>query len=215
MNKPISLVCRAVVMLVMLMILVGVAGCGGPDGSSAGMVVATSGPAATPSPTYTFDLQPYTHPSGLFSLSVPADWQVREDPLDDAVQVAFNDRRRTVGVVVHIEQAPSQLPAEEWGEPLRRYVNIRFGQVPSFESSDTVAVQADGSVALSFTIEEVDAQGEPILMEGQIFARQDGTTFTFFHTFKRPNPGMEGAEQEALLQTIWASYRVDPSAAVP
>ena len=155
-----------------------------------------SAPATEPLP---LRAEPYVHPSGAFSLSIPESWkQVSEDE----ISVAFGDRLSRVGVVfVNFDEALAENDLKEFITNSTKIIADTF--TDNYEvTHEKNAVAEDGFyyVALSFD----NGDGEADLF----YEPADTVVFVLYFA------SLEYADMDPTWSAIIDSYKIDPEAAM-
>ncbi len=117
-------------------------------------------------------LEVYQHPSGLFSLEVPAGWIFQDSSQPDEVINSWTDANINAVVVIDIFETEESLSSQELRQRLRELIGELFGSEPQFQIADQ-SPQADGSVRVSWSYLVRVADGSGIL-QGRSLIEQRG-----------------------------------------
>jgi len=108
-------------------------------------------PTARPSATVEsslLDLEPYTHPSGAFSLDLPSGWQQEE--FDSRVLVTSPDAVVVIDITLY--NAGQPLDADSLANFIHAVEDNWFATFPNYEAGD-LEPQSDGSIGVAKTLE--------------------------------------------------------------
>ncbi len=155
------------------------------------------------------DLQTYTHSSGLFSMDVPADWNIQDASQPGQVSVNFSSPDQLVLVSVSISDAPTELTEENFADLLDTFAQGVAGDSPDLQQNEEVVPQSDGSFLLTFTY--TDDAGSTILANS--FMQQNDDKLTILSILE--DEASQTDERDELLNTVINSYQIDPSVALP
>lgn len=156
------------------------------------------------------DLETYAHPSGVFSIDVPANWTLQDNSKPDELILVWTDPTRNGGVIVDIFEDDSPYSAEQLTDLLNSFLENSFGSQDDF-SADEPVTQSDDSIliAWSYTAQaDNDVQAELL---GNSFVEQRGNKVSILTTLV-PRDQFEDLREET--DGIINTYRIDPDAAL-
>ncbi|NJP04176.1 MAG: hypothetical protein HC837_00375 [Chloroflexaceae bacterium] len=109
-------------------------------------------------------LSTYVYPGGVFSVDVPAAWQMSDLSSYEAVEVLFEDLEATGTIVVKVTGAYQLEREERLGEILQEEIASGFAQQMNF-LLDPPQPQTDGSLLAPFTYDQM-IRGVQVTMVG-------------------------------------------------
>ncbi len=168
----------------------------------------TEEPTSTPEEE-TVTLQSYSYASGLFSLSVPDDWQATDTSSGGQAQVIFSHPDDAYSLWVTVEAAPEGTTAGDLVGLAQDYASSTFGGNTGFSSAS--AGPRAGGTALTFTY--TDAGGNTI--PGEVIARLDGDKLSYLVVLFQGGESAQTPDREAVASSIVSSYQVNPSVPLP
>jgi hypothetical protein len=120
-------------------------------------------------------MERYNHPANLFSLDVPAAWEVVDQSSYAVTEIAFTDQYELGTVIVNLADAQGEMGAEEQGAVLVEQLEERYGATIYRFNSVVHApqLQPDGSVRVAFTY-DVMVRGVQTRMLGNAFRWREG-----------------------------------------
>ncbi len=172
---------------------------------SEGEEVGDSAPTQDLAPVVIGDLEPYTHPSGLFTMDVPANWHAAESSFSGEVIVNFSDPFNNGGVVVDIFEDDS-MTDQQLADTLAVFIEEGFQEMPAFVMEEP-EIQPTGGVWLTFYYDsEVQGSYHPMVGRSFISRTDDKVTLISYLV-----PEDQFAELSPSFETIFNSYQVDTS----
>jgi hypothetical protein len=153
------------------------------------------------------ELQNYSHPSGVFSIDLPANWQLSDSSSADQIIQIWTDPTGNAFVSVNIFESESQAGSEELATFLDDYLRETFGDQERFLIEAPVTLD-DGSVLIVWGYEAATPVGNVRAnLTGNSFIEQRGTKISIL-TLLLPQ-----AQFDALIDqtnAIINSYRINP-----
>jgi hypothetical protein len=153
------------------------------------------------------DLESYDFSTGLFTIEVPANWEVIDNSDSSSVSVAWTAPEGNAAIFVSLLTSADELSAEDLTTFGNDYVTGVFGEDPGFELSD-VEEQSDGSMLVPFTVAP-EINGETIELYGLTYVEQRGDKLSIL-TVVFPNEQQQEL-WDAAFEQIVNSYRIDDS----
>jgi len=153
---------------------------------------------------------PYTHPSGLFSLDIPQNWELTDRSQPGEVVLLWFDPTENASIWVNIFDAPPEELPMGLEEVLQFFLQRTFGDRPNFAMERPV-VGDDGSarVTWGYTKMGEDASG---WWQANSFIERQGDKIAILHVF---TVGSQFSELAPQMTQMVNSYRIDPSVSTP
>ncbi len=152
----------------------------------------------------------YTHPNGLFSIEVPAEWTLTNNSRDDEVIMIWTDPTNNALIGVDIFENNAAVTPEQLTAFLQDFLDNSFGDNLDF-NTDPPAIQPDGSVQIAWGYVAQASNGVSAPLIGNSFIDQRGNTISIL-TSLIPQAQFERLQEP--VSTIINSYQVDPQVAL-
>ncbi|PDV99884.1 hypothetical protein [Candidatus Chloroploca asiatica] len=156
------------------------------------------------------ELVPYEHPSGVFSIDVPANWVLIDQSRPDELFMTWTDTTRKGGVIINLFEDETAYNEEELLSILDAFLSNNFSGQPEFEA-DTPEMQNDGSILLAWAYVATAASGEQFLLLGNSFVEQRGNKISILTTLI---PDERFDEYVEVTNVMINSYRINPEASL-
>jgi hypothetical protein len=154
-------------------------------------------------------LEVYQHPSGLFSLEVPAGWTFQDSSQPDEVINSWTDANINAVIVIDIFETEENLSSQELRQRLRELIGELFGSEPQFQIVDQ-SPQADGSVRVSWSYLVRVADGSGILQGRSLIEQRSNKIVILSIAY----PEAQEAQLADVFNRIIASRRINTSVSV-
>lgn len=148
----------------------------------------------------------YTYKTGLFSLDIPNDWNLKDHSKAKEVILEWQDRTGNAGVIVDVFANNSQRTQAELTNFLQKFLKQSFASYRNFSMGEPIQ-QSDGSVSISW-INKIQLQGKPVTLIGNTYIEQRGDKTSVF-TYALPEEQSDMLTQ--TMQQIKNSFKVNYS----
>ncbi|HMO56349.1 MAG TPA: hypothetical protein PKC19_03260 [Roseiflexaceae bacterium] len=157
------------------------------------------------------ELTPYAYDTGLFSIDVPADWELTDRSDTGRAAVTWFPTSGFGAIFVTIYADATTLTIEDLTTNGEEFVTSVFGDDPNFEILET-SEQTDGSVLIAWA-SEPEIGGEPLQIVGLSYIEQRGDKVSLL-TGVMPRDSYDELWETAFNRIV-NSYRIDPNADLP
>ena len=148
--------------------------------------------------------QPYTHPSKLFRLDVPQQWQVQDSSTSSEIVVHFADRAQNAAIQTNLLTVTQQLDSVALTALLQTYLTKTYGGNLAF-SQQSGDMEPDHSIAATWSYNTVLASGSTARMHGTSVIRQRGACVSVLSFVV---PEQQYPALVAQIAAIRASYQL-------
>ncbi len=153
------------------------------------------------------ELQSYSHPRDVFSIDVPANWQLNDNSAADEIIQRWRDPTGNAAISVNIFENENQASSEELASFLADFLRETFGEQDNFLIEAPVTLD-DGSVLIVWGYEVATPVGNVRAnLTGNSFIEQRGNKISIL-TLQIPQ-----VQFDALIDqtnAIINSYRINP-----
>lgn len=149
-------------------------------------------------------LQPYTHPSKLFRLDMPQQWQAQDSSTSSEIVVHFTDRAQNAAIQTNLLTVTQQLDPMALTALLQTYLTKTYGGNAAF-SQQSGDMQPDQSIATIWGYNTVLASGITARMHGTSVIRQRGACVSVLSFVV---PEQQYPVLAAQIAAIRASYQL-------
>lgn len=148
----------------------------------------------------------YTHPSGIFSIEIPADWNIRDESRTGMVLVNFVSADATVLTRLAISAMPEDDSDEAYVAELQRFITETSGGESNF-AMDEWEVYEDDTIGISYSYE---LNGASFFGDASVWYDEPYAVM-----FLAAQPEDMYEDLEDLIIDIADSLEVDTSVALP
>lgn len=160
------------------------------------------------------ELETYTYDTGLFSIGVPAGWDIENqtDPGSGRAQVYFGDPTANYGFFVSVAQSPAEITQDSLAETAQIFADAGFGEFPDYQVFDDPSLYTDSRTFTAFSYTD-ESTGSPVWAE--VLTRLDGDKLSFGLILFENGIDSRTPEQAATITAMLDSFVIEPTAALP
>jgi len=156
------------------------------------------------------NLETYQHPSGLFSLQIPAGWTINDNSKPEEVIILWFDPAQNASIGVDIFDAPPEITDDNLSQLLQQFLQGTFGTQTNFAMSEP-EVQPDGSIRVAWGYVE-SVEGGSGWLQGNSFIQKIEDKVSILNVFV---VGSQFDDLQDSLSRVINSYEVDASVQIP
>ena len=157
------------------------------------------------------DLTTYSYETGLFSIDVPSNWDVKDSSKTGEAILVWSDPTQNGLVVVDLFEIQGEQTKEELAELLRKFLDSSFGTEADFVMNDPKE-QSDGSQLIVWSYTANASGGVKAMLLGNSFIEQRGSKISILTTAV---PDAQFDRLKPQTNKIINSYTIEPDAALP
>jgi hypothetical protein len=124
-------------------------------------------------------LETYEHPTGIFSIDVPENWNENDLSDEDMTRVFFTDPKENAMVAVIVIPTDGSVVEDDLTDLLIKDIDNTFGDEDNFASGEP-KTQNDGSIGIVFTYNTMVGSIEAEML-GNGFIQLDGSNVTLLY----------------------------------
>lgn len=153
------------------------------------------------------DLETYEHPSGVFQIDMPSNWELQDNSKPDEIIMLWTDPTQNGGVIVNLFEVEPTYTADQLTDILTEYLNNQFGSEENF-STDEPETQGDDSILITWSY--TGSAGDlAVDYTGNSFIEQRGNKISLL-TALLPSEQLDATLDPT--NEIINTYRINPDA---
>jgi hypothetical protein len=156
-------------------------------------------------------LTTYRHPSNLFSIAIPQQWQLEDLSEPNHVRVQWQDSNRHGLVCVEIFNYSDRLTATQLGTELSQVLEKVYGEYPQLSIGRPIA-QANGTIRVDWSYQKETSNGAIVSYTGNSYIQQIGDKISASYYVL---PSQQSTQLAAPLKRIIKSYQVSEDIDIP
>ncbi len=150
-------------------------------------------------------LENYKHPTGLFSMDIPAGWTKQDTSKPDEIIIAWTDPAKNSLIIMDVFEVEGNPNKSELGSKLKEFISGLFGKQPQFNISDAQE-QPDGTMRVEWSYEVTVQNSKGILLGNSFIEKKDNKVAVFSVAM----PKNQFNDLKANFNKVISSRQIDP-----
>lgn len=117
-------------------------------------------------------LERYTHPSQLFTMQIPNNWEQNDLSTYERAILSIGDPTGNAGLVAAVYGGEAELSKDEMGQKLAEYIDSAFSNFTQFKANEPKALQSFNGAGLGFSYRQKLSNNKTVTMYGDAFYQQ-------------------------------------------